>query len=82
MMVWAQGQSLFTDSAKADFASAENADAWVVAFAAAKGRVVVTHEQFDPNVRRRIPIPNLCQASGVSWVDTFQMLRTFRVSLG
>lgn len=82
IMIWAQGQTQFTDAAKAEFALANNADAWVVAYAAAKGCVVVTHELLDPNVRRKIPIPNACQAFNVSYVDTFQMLRALGVRMG
>lgn len=80
IMAWAQGQSQFTDAAKAQFANV--ADGWVVAYAMAKGCVVVTHERFDPNVRRKIPIPNVCRAFSVQYVDTFQMLRALGVRLG
>lgn len=82
MMVWAQNQNQFTNAAKAEFARADNADAWVVAYAAAHGCVVVTHEQFDPHVQRRIPIPNVCRAFNVGYVDTFEMLRALGVKLG
>ena len=75
IMVAAQAWVRFKPAAKAEFAQAENADAWVVAFALASGRVVVTHEQYDPNIQRRIPIPNVCREFGVATVDTFQMLR-------
>jgi hypothetical protein len=81
-MAWAHANDQFTMAAKANFSRADNADAWVVAYARAKGCVVVTHEQFDPNVRRDIPIPNVCQAFGVQNVDTFQMLRDLGVTLG
>lgn len=82
VMQWASEQTQFVEQAKEEFAQAENADAWVVAFAKAKGCIVVTHEQFDPNVRRRIPIPNVCRAFDVSYLDTFQMLRALAVRLG
>ena len=82
VMVWAHNQPEFTVGAKADFARADNADAWLVSYARAEGCTVVTHEQFDPNVRANIPIPNACQAFGVQYVDTFQMLRDLGVRLG
>jgi hypothetical protein len=82
VMVWAHGQRQFTDGAKAEFSREENADPWVIAYAKAKGCVVVTHEQFDPNVRARIPIPNVCQTYDIQYVDTFQMLRDLGVRLG
>lgn len=81
VMQWAYSQNQFTDAAKAEFARGDNADAWVVAYALAKGCTVVTHEQFDSNIKRRIPIPNVCQAFSMQPVDTFQMLRALGVRL-
>jgi hypothetical protein len=81
LMVWAHGQQQFTAGAKAEFARKENADPWVIAYAIAKGFVVVTHEQFDPNITVKIPIPNACRAFGVQYVDTFQMLRDLGIRL-
>jgi len=80
IMVWANQQMQFNDEAKADFAKGDNADPWVVAYAKAKGCVVVTHEQFDNRIRRKIPIPNVCQAFSIPYVDTFEMLRQVGVT--
>lgn len=82
LMQWAYNQSQFTDAAKAEFADEGNADAWVVAYGLAKICVVVTQEKFDANIRRKVLIPNVCQAFGVQCVDTFQMLRALGVRLG
>lgn len=68
-------QAQFSTAAKAEFAETENADAWVIAFAKAVGATVVTHEKPNPHVQRRVPIPNVCDALGVPYVDTFEMLR-------
>lgn len=80
VMAWSQNQTQFTEAAKAEFASV--ADGWLVAYALAKRCVVVTHEQFDPNIRRKVKIPNACQAFGVPYTDTFQMMRELGVVLG
>lgn len=77
IMAWVQAQGQFFDAAKADFAS--GADGWLVAYAKVKGCVVVTQEVLDPVVRRKVPIPNVCQPYGVSYVDTFEMLRRLGV---
>jgi hypothetical protein len=82
IMAWAHSDNQFTAAARAEFARASNADAWVVAYAKAKERRVVTHEQLEPNSRRRIPIPNVCGAFDVEYDDTFQMLRDLGVRLG
>jgi hypothetical protein len=81
-MAWAQGQTQYFDAAKAEFADTKNADAWLIAYSLAKGSVIVTLEQPNPNVQRRIPIPNVCRALGISYVDSFAMLRALGVKLG
>jgi len=79
VMSWVQHQAQFSDAAKADFAS--GADGWLVAYAIAKGHVVVTHEQLAPEAERNVPIPNVCKALNVRSVDTFAMLRELKVQL-
>lgn len=79
VIAWVQGQSQFTGAAKAEFA--KGADGWLIAYAIAKGYVVVTHEQIDPNIRRKVPIPNVCEQFNVRYVDTFEMLRDLGVRL-
>lgn len=81
LMAWANGQSQYTEAAKAEFAQAINADAWVVAFACVTGDTVVTQEQFNNSVKKRIMLPNVCQAFNVQYIDTFQMLRQLRAKL-
>ena len=77
VMSWVQAQDQFSDAAKADFAA--GADGWLVAYARPKGLIVVTHEVLDPSIRRKVPIPNVCEAFGVNCVDTFEMLRQLGV---
>jgi len=78
---WAMGQSQYTNSAKAEFARKDNADAWVVAYAIAKGCVVVTQEQPARDARRKIPLPNVCQAFCIPFIDTFEMMRKLGIKL-
>ena len=80
IMNWAQGQSQFFDYAKDEFA--KGADGWLVAYAKAKGYAVVTNEKFEAAVRRRIKIPNACQAFGITCIDTFELLRVLGIRLG
>jgi len=74
---WVQVQPQLLAGAKADFA--KGADGWLVAYAQAKGCVVVTQEVFDPNVKNRVKIPNVCRAFGIEFLDTFAMLRALGV---
>jgi hypothetical protein len=70
---WVYTQPQFIDKAKNDFAGA--ADGWVIAYAAVNGLVVVTHEQFAPDVKIKVPMPNVCLEFDVEYVSTFDMLR-------
>lgn len=73
MQLWANRQSQFTGSAKAEFAA--KADAWLIAYAKAKSLVLVTHEVLNRSIQKKIPMPNVCEAFDVVYVDTFAMLR-------
>jgi hypothetical protein len=77
IMSWVQVQDQFSDAAKAEFA--DSADGWLVAYARSRSGIVVTHEVLDPNITRRVPIPNVCEPFGVNYVDTFTMLRELGV---
>lgn len=73
MLAWVQAQSQFFPEAKAEFAA--KADGWLIAYAKAKDLVLVTHEVLARDARRKVPMPNICEAFGVPYVDTFDMLR-------
>ena len=73
MQAWAAGKPQFTDEAKADFAA--KADAWLIAYAKAHRIVLVTHEEYAADARRKVPMPNVCRDFGVEYADVFTMLR-------
>ena len=76
-MAWVEGNTQFRREAKAEFAAA--ADGWLAAYAKVHGAVLVTHEQYSPDVKRRVPLGNICQQFGVPMRDTFLMLRELEV---
>ncbi len=77
MMNWVQGNNQFRPEAKEQFAGA--ADGWVAAYAKVHDAVVVTHEAFNTQVRRKVPLPNVCDQFDVDYRDTFAMLRELEV---
>lgn len=77
MMRWAFSEKQFTNAAKAEFAKV--ADGWVVAYAAVNGLVVVTHEEYAPEVKREVKVPNVCIEFGIEYLNTFEMLRELKV---
>ncbi|WP_454730820.1 MULTISPECIES: DUF4411 family protein [Cupriavidus] len=50
------------------------ADPWLIAKAMATDAIVVTHEAFHRDARRKFLIPNICQHFGVPWMNTFELL--------
>jgi len=63
----------FREHAKTDFLS--GGDPWLIARAISMGATVVTHEKLvDRNIRRKVKIPNVCDAFGVECLDTFDLL--------
>ncbi len=77
MMNWVQNEPQFSPERKAEFASA--ADGWVIAYAKANGLFVVTHEEYAPGAKRRVPIPNVCLEFGVDYCNSFEMLHELKV---
>ena len=76
MVNWVQSQDQFTSEAKAEFASV--ADGWVVAYAMANDLTVVTLEEYAADVKRKVPIPNICLEFKVPYVNTFEMLEAMK----
>ncbi|MGH9449733.1 MAG: DUF4411 family protein [Terriglobia bacterium] len=74
---WVQHQAQFLEAAKSSFA--DSADGWLVAYAKAQGGIVVTQEVLQSDARSRVKIPNVCQAFGVSFVGTFEVLRSLNI---
>lgn len=73
VIAWVQGNSQYQPAARATFAA--GADGWLVAHALQTGRVVVTMEVAAPQSTRKVKIPDVCNAVGVSVCNTFDMLR-------
>lgn len=73
MADWVQGNPQYLPAAEDKFA--RDADGWLVAYGYISDSVVVTNEVFDPNVRIRVPIPNLCDEFDVEYKNALDMLR-------
>ena len=75
---WVNSRS-FTAQAKAEFFAA--ADGWLIAFAKAKNRIVITQEKPDPLATGVIKIPDVCNGVGVHWKGTYDLLRELGIKL-
>lgn len=76
-MKWVQAEQQFDADAKAQFASA--ADGWIIAYAKVNKLVIVTHEEYAPDAKRKVPMPNVCIEFNVDYCNTFEMLRALKV---
>lgn len=76
---WVRENTQFWSEAKEEFARV--ADGWVAAYARVNDAVVVTHEAYRANVHKRVPLPNVCREFGITYCDTFEMLRRLGVRL-
>ncbi len=75
---WAVSKD-FTPAAKQEFA--EVADAYLVATAAAKCLSLVTYETSDSNCKKRVKIPDACNANGVRYCDLNTVFRELGVKI-
>jgi hypothetical protein len=50
------------------------ADGWLVAYALSTGATVVSQEAIARDAKKRIPLPNVCEAFDVEYINTFEML--------
>lgn len=73
VIAWVRHHPQFSRGAKDDFA--RKADGWLVAYAKAFDLTIVTQEVSNPDIKSRVPIPNVCNHFNVDYLNTFDMLR-------
>ncbi len=75
---WAFGRlnSPYSQSALDVFMMANEADAFLAAFALKHQLTLVTYEVSAPNSRRSIKLPDVCAAFGIPVLSPVQMFRT------
>ena len=77
---WALKEN-YKERAKNDFAQADNADAWVVAYAKARDCIVVTEGYFNVDIKKKIPVPSVCRNFDVRCLNTFDMMRELGIAI-
>lgn len=80
LMKWANLQTQYSQNARNEFAQVENADPWIIATASVRNFIIVTHEVFDSTIKKKIPIPNVCEDFDIRYIDTFTLLRELNFS--
>jgi len=80
LAAWAADPArLFRQDAVDEFLG--SADLRLIAQAMATGATVVTREQPAPDSKKKIKIPDACNAFGVAWTDPFSLYRTLGMRL-
>ena len=62
-------------------AFADGPDGWLVLYSKVKGYCLVIQDVVAPYAKKKVKIPDVCQAFDVRCVDTFRMLRELGVQL-
>ncbi len=73
--------SHYSTSAKANFARASNADAWLVAYAKVFNHTIVTFETYNSEEKKNIKIPVVCKEFGVDYINLHEFMRRMRMIL-
>ncbi|MDN3512967.1 MAG: DUF4411 family protein [Candidatus Brocadia sp.] len=81
LITWSSSNNQYTENAKVEFAQYDEADTWIVAYALSNRLTIVSQEIFDPKIKRKIPIPNVCKVFDVRYIDTFTFLRECNFSM-
>lgn len=76
---WAMANPTYTPKAKNEFANV--ADSWIIAEALSQSVTVVTYETPDPMCRKRVKIPDVCNAVGVRCCNLNDVFRTLGVTI-
>ena len=76
---WATSNTIFTPQARIEYATV--ADAFLVATASAKHLTLVTNETSNPGCKKRVKIPDACNALGVKYCDLNTALRELGVTI-
>ena len=67
----------YNAAAISEFLDAEEADAFIVAYALVNpvARIIVTHEISEPHRKNKVKIPDVCYALDIRFTDTMGMFR-------
>ncbi len=75
---WAESRNThYLPQAISEFLDADNADAWLVAYALsdAAHNYIITQEISEPNKKSKIKIPDVCNHFGIKYANTIELFR-------
>lgn len=76
---WTNLNNVYSQAAKNEFISV--ADSWIVAEGLSQSITVVTYEKPDPSCKKRVKIPDVCNAVGVKYCDLNDAFRALGITI-
>ncbi len=78
---WAKSRrGHYLNGAINEFLEVDEADAWLVAYAMSKNKIVVTYETSEPKRKNKIKIPDACKPLAVEYINTIEMFRQLEIT--
>jgi hypothetical protein len=80
LMQWAETERAYKQIAIDEFMEEDNADTWLIAYAMTdpKEYKLVTFEKPNNDIKRKIPIPNVCKHFQIGYCDLYEMLKDLK----
>ena len=76
LVQWVNSGSIqYRDTAKSEFLDVNEADAWLIAYCMKHGNTLITYEKSDPNIKKKVKIPEPANHFKVKYHDTIELLR-------
>ena len=77
---YVNNSNVYSQKAKNEFMQADNADTWLLAYClnakeTGKDICLVTLEERNPDIKKRVPIPNVCQDFDIDYCNLFNLIR-------
>lgn len=68
----------FSRAALNEFFNADEADAWLAAYAMANGNIIITHETSEPRRLSKVKLPDAASSFGIKCYSTVDMFRELK----
>jgi hypothetical protein len=74
---WVSSNRQYTTAAINEFLDLDEADAWLCAYGLSTigHTVIITHEKSEPNIKRKVKIPEVCNHFSLPVINTIDMFR-------
>lgn len=64
-------------TAKNEFASV--ADSWLCAYGMTYEDIIVTEEKYEPNIKIKVKIPNVCREFDIDFIRLLEFIRELKI---